>query len=162
MKDETTPVWRENLSTILCYLNDDNLAGQLTRRELPFSRELVAISFVRKNLLNMARSIYVCIWTHCICKICLLRNKFDQPGPVNSSLHIWKCFPSGKPNWSPYHLLCLWCLMFIYLYTDQHVRILSIRVHLFASENKSKHTLLCHWLHWYSISDGNEHLSIFP
>ena len=29
MKDETTPVWRENLSTILCYQNDNNLADKL-------------------------------------------------------------------------------------------------------------------------------------
>ena len=60
MKDETTPVWREDFSTIQCYLNENNLAGQLTRRELPFSREFLAISFIRKNLLNMARSMYVC------------------------------------------------------------------------------------------------------
>ena len=34
------------------------------------------------------------MWTHCICEICLLRNKFDQPGPVTPLYISENVFPA--------------------------------------------------------------------
>ena len=100
------PLWRtkphqceENLSTILCYLNDNNLAGQLTRRELPLSREFVSIIFIRKNLLNMAWSIYMYVCGHTVsAKYASWGTNLTNLGPSTPLYISEDVFPADNQN----------------------------------------------------------------